>query len=122
MSTRIMYIEKKPQGDRPGGEARIGRVRFSRSGNILYYSGQALEKLKREGPDKANYADVVTGEGYWVSGCKKRGGDRLYSGTIEIDDDVREEYWTAIRNKPECKDQKTIRCSGKYGGKKGARR
>lgn len=121
MKPRIMYIERKPQGSHHGGPARIGRMRFSKSGKILYYAGHALEKLDREGPDKANYADLVTGEGYWVSGCKKRGGDRLNAGTIEIDDDVREEYWTTIRSMPECCDQSIIRCTGKRGGKQGRR-
>ena len=117
MKPRIMYIERKPQGQHHDGPARIGRVRFSQSGKFLYYAGHALEKLGKEGRGKANHADIVTGEGYWVSGCKKKGGDRLNSGTIEIDDDVRVEYWTDIRNMPECRDQKTIRCTGKYGGK-----
>jgi len=55
--------------------------------------------------------------GYWISGCKKDGRDRLYPGIIEIDDDVREEYWTGIRGMPEHKAQRVIRCPGKYGGK-----
>jgi hypothetical protein len=119
MKPRIMYIESKPQGGHHGGPARIGRVRFSQSGTFLYYAGHALEKLGKEGQGKANYADIVTGEGYWVSGCKKRGGDRLHSGAIEIDDNVRVEYWTTIRNMPECCDQKTIRDTGKHSGKQG---
>jgi hypothetical protein len=117
-----MYIELKRHGEQHSGTARIGRVRFSESGKILDYAGHALEKLRKEGRAKSNYLDMVTGEAYWVSGCKKRGGDRLRPGTIEIDDDVREEYWTRIRNMPECKGQKTIRCTGKYGGKQGKRR
>ena len=38
---------------------------------------------------------------------KRRGGDSLYTTNIvtEIDEDVREEYWTEIRNKPELKHQ-----------------
>jgi len=46
---------------------------------------------------------VETGEDYWISGPKHRGGDRLYGGStpIEIDQDVREEYWRSIRGQPE---------------------
>jgi hypothetical protein len=33
---------------------------------------------------------------------------------VEIDDDVREEYWTAIRNKPEMKTVASFKCVGKY--------
>jgi hypothetical protein len=44
----------------------------------------------------------------WISGPHKDGEDRLYVSNIhvEIDDDVREEYWTEIRNKPEFKARK----------------
>ena len=39
-----------------------------------------------------------------MSGPKKDGSDKLYGGVVEIDDDAREEYWTAIRNLPENKE------------------
>src|SRR5687767_2676630 len=41
-------------------------------------------------------------EEYWISGCKKDGSDALYSTLIEIDEDVREEYWAwgNIRSNP----------------------
>jgi hypothetical protein len=63
---------------------------------------------------KANYCDVETGDQYWISGCKKDGTDALYSTTIEIDEDVREEYWTTIRNKPEFKNIRTFKPQAKY--------
>ena len=50
----------------------------------------------------------ATGAEFWISGCKKRGGDRLYGGVIEIDEDVREEYWVSIRGMPQCKHLKLI--------------
>ncbi|HWL92922.1 MAG TPA: 1-deoxy-D-xylulose-5-phosphate synthase [Phycisphaerae bacterium] len=107
MPPRIMYIECKTTGLE--GPARIGRVSFSNTSKTLYYKGRKFQKLNPKG-DKANYFDVETGEQYWISGCKKRGGDRLYGvGKIEIDDDVREEYWTIIRESPASKDQKVIR-------------
>lgn len=89
---------------------RIGRVEFSQTGRTLYYRGRQLKPMKGY---KYNYVDVETGAEYWVSGCKKRGGDTLYGGIIEIDDDAREEYWTTIRNMPGSIDQKTINCPGK---------
>lgn len=110
--TRVMYIEPKP--DALGGPARIGRVTFSRSGNVLYYRGRQFQPVRGVG-SKANYCDRESGEAYWISGCKRRGGDRLYSGTVEIDEDVREEYWTEIRGLPDRKNDRLIRCSGKYG-------
>lgn len=44
-----------------------------------------------------------SGDHYWISGCKKDGSDRLYGERIpiQIDDDVREEYWKEIRNLPD---------------------
>ena len=112
LKPRIMYIECKSDG--LSGHARIGRVSFSKSGKTIYYGGREFGKLSGGG-FKSNYFDVETREEYWISGCKKRGGDRLYPGLIEIDDDVREEYWVDIRAMPQCKEQKVIRCDSKYG-------
>lgn len=100
MQSRIMYIEHKAGA--LIGPARIGRVRFSRTGRTLYYQGQKFQSLKGKG-FKANYFDVDKGDEYWISGCRKDGYDRLYGERmpIEIDDDVRAEYWTQIRRMPE---------------------
>ncbi|MCC6795991.1 MAG: 1-deoxy-D-xylulose-5-phosphate synthase [Candidatus Hydrogenedentes bacterium] len=111
MKSRIMYIECKDGGI--NGPARIGRVAFSRSGRTLYYGGRSFASLKGSG-FKANYYDVETGEEFWISGCKKRGGDRLYSGTVEIDDDVREEYWRDVRSLPRQHELKRVKDAGKY--------
>jgi hypothetical protein len=111
MQTQIMYIEYK--GDGISGPARIGRVTFSKSGKSLYYQGRRFQTLAGRG-FKANYRDVATGEEYWISGCKKDGTDRLYSGTTEIDEDVAEEYWTEIRGEPRDTHEGQLRRSGKY--------
>jgi hypothetical protein len=103
-----MYIECK--GDGLTGSARIGRATFSRTGDTLYYGGKVFQNSKGRG-FKSNYFEVETGEEYWISGPKKRGGDALYATNIpaEIDEDVREEYWTVIRNSPErAKETKTL--------------
>ncbi len=105
----IMYVEMK-RGLL--GRARIGRIRFSKTRKTLYYSGKKLQSLK--GGYKANYYDVESGMEYWVSKCKKNGSDTLYPGIIEIDDDVREEYWTEIRKQPENKHLTKFRSPGKY--------
>ena len=99
---RIMYIECK--GDDLHGSARIGRVTFSRTGATLRYGGKSFGRLGGRG-FKANYRDVESGEQYWISGPRKDGTDRLYKSDlpVEIDEDVREEYWTEIRKKPEWK-------------------
>jgi hypothetical protein len=105
-AARIMYIENK-SGGLSGGEACIGRVTFSKTGSTIYYKNRAFGSLRGRGY-KANYAEAETGEEYWISGPKKDGSDRLYAERVPviIDEDVREEYWTLIRNLPEKKNQK----------------
>jgi hypothetical protein len=100
-----MYIEDKSGG--LTGPARIGRVTFSRTGDTLYYAGKAFQSQKGGG-FKSNYFEVESGNEYWISGPKKNGTDALYKTNVraEIDEDVREEYWTEIRKKPELKHQK----------------
>lgn len=97
---RIMYIECK--GDGLTGPAKIGRVSFSKTGKTIYYHGRTFQSLKGAG-FKSNYYDVESGEAYWISGPKRNGQDALYGGNtpIEIDDDVREEYWREIRQQSE---------------------
>lgn len=112
VKTRIMYIESKgggyqlgPWGNRISvegsltGPARIGRVTFNRTGKTLYYNGLSFQRAEGF---KSNYMCVETGERYWISGPKKRGGDSLYATNIAtvIDEDVRVEYWTKIRGYP----------------------
>lgn len=79
---------------------RIGRVAFSKSGRTIYYKGKPLDRQEGGGVF-GSYTDVSTGNEYWISGYKKRCGDRLFSGMIEIDADAREECWTRIRQLPE---------------------
>jgi hypothetical protein len=98
MKSRIMYVEFK--GNNVTGPARIGRVTFSKTGKTLYYGGK---RFIRASGYKWNCIDLETREHYWISGCRRDGVDRLYgeSTLVEIDDDVREEYWTTIRKQPE---------------------
>jgi len=100
MKNRIMYIEFK--GDNLTGDARIGRVQFSKTMKSIRYNGKLFLSLKGSG-FKSNYYDEATGEEYWISGCKKDGADRLYNenSPIYIDEDVQKEYWKEIRNMPE---------------------
>jgi hypothetical protein len=99
MKSRIMYIERKAGS--LTGEARIGRITFSKTGRTLYYGGNSFRSLRGAG-FKSNYYEVQCGEEYWISGCHKDGLDRLYGERvpIEIDEDVRDEYWSDIRALP----------------------
>ena len=97
--TRIMYIEDKSEG--LIGPARIGRVTFSKSGKSLTYRGRTFQTLKGAG-FKENYFDIESGARYWISGPRKDGRDALYAwktSTVEIDEDVAEEYWRVIRGR-----------------------
>jgi hypothetical protein len=107
MKSRIMYIERKAGS--LTGVARIGRVTFNRTSRTIFYQEHVFRRIVGGG-FKSNYIDEATGEEYWISGCKRRGGDSLYATNvpIEIDEDVREEYWTTIRNLP---DERHNKCA-----------
>jgi hypothetical protein len=105
MRSRIMYIESKAEG--LNGPARIGRVTFNRTGGTLSYKSQSFQSFKGQG-FKANCRETETGEQDWISGPRRDGLDRLYGKSalvVEIDADVREEYWTEIRKQPEQKSR-----------------
>lgn len=97
--TRIMYIEDKSAG--LNGQARIGRVTLSKSGQSLYYAGRYFQRMGGYG-FKANYFDAETGDHFWISGPRKDGKDRLHPSStvpVEIDADVAAEYWRDIRGR-----------------------
>jgi hypothetical protein len=105
MKTRIMYIEDKSNG--LTGPARIGRVEMTKLGKTIYYRGRTFRTLGGRG-FKSNFYDVETGDEFWISGPRRDGRDRLYGErvAVEIDEDVRTEYWTKIRRRPELKARK----------------
>jgi len=94
-----MYIEFK--GEVLTDDARIGRVKFSKTMKSLHCDEKLFKSLKGDG-FKSNYYDSETGDEYWIFGCRKDGADRLYNerSPIFIDEDVQEEYWTEIRKMP----------------------
>ena len=103
-----MYVQC---GWAPG---RIGRVRLSKTGRTLRCNDLELESLAGRGY-KANYYDRESNETYRISGPRKDGQDTLYPGLVEIDDDVREEYWRTIRAMPENAGLTAFRSLGVYG-------
>jgi hypothetical protein len=100
MKTRIMYIEHKSgHGDR--GNAWIGRVEFSKSGQTIYFNGQAFKKFNGHAfsySESSNYFDIETKDGYWISGIKKNGQDRHWAGggKVMIDRNIIDEYLTMV--------------------------
>ena len=99
MKSRIMHIESKAGG--LVGPAPIGRVTFSKTGAMLYHAGKSFQTLKGS-RIKSNYFEVETGEPYWIAGSRKHGQDSLYATNValEVDEDVRDEYWSRIRGLP----------------------
>ena len=100
-----MYVERK--AGELTGPARIGRVTFSKNRKTLLYRGKQFRSLHGRG-FKANFYEVESKDEYWISGCRQDGQDRLYGERVpvEIDEDVREEYWTKIRKLPKNKSKK----------------
>ena len=82
---------------------------FSRTGRTIYYNCRSFQSLDGMG-FKANY--IESGEHYWISGCRKDGNDTLYGGVVEIDDNVREEDWSDIRNMPENSQVSSFKSAG----------
>jgi hypothetical protein len=103
--TRIMYVQR---GREPGW---IGRVHLSKTGRTVYYRDLELGSLAGRGY-KANYFHRETGEHYWISGPRRDGQDTLYPGLVEIDEDVREEYWRDVRNEPTSINERSFRSLG----------
>ena len=97
MEPRILYVERKTGAN----QAWIGRVSFSKTGRTLYYRGMSFRSLGGSGIS-GNYRELESREEYWISGCKRDGGDRLFGSRLPvmIDEDVREEYWTLVRRLP----------------------
>lgn len=91
-----MYIENKSTG--LTGEARIGRVYFSKTGKTLYYKYLKFRSLKGNGY-KSNYYEVNSGDEYWISGPRKDMQNRLYGGNkdVAIDSDVKEKLRELIK-------------------------
>ncbi len=94
MKTQIKYLEHKTSNN---GQAWIGKVEFSKTGQSAYFNNQCFKKLK-SGGIAGNYFDLETGDEYWISGVKKNGQDRHMNGAgkINIDENIIEEYLTLV--------------------------
>jgi hypothetical protein len=89
---QLIYVElKSGQGNR--GPAWITRAHVSKSGRTIYFDGRALKSLFGRGVT-ADYFCRETGEEFWVSGVKARGGDRHWAGggPVRVDERVLDDY------------------------------
>ena len=87
-----MYIENK-NGLIDGARARIGWVRFSKTGRTVYYKDRVLKAIGGRGI-RGNFVSEDSHEEFWVSGIKKRGSNAHPAEAVvaAIDDDAKEEY------------------------------
>ena len=90
MQSRLMYVELK-SGYSDNGPAWIGKAFFSKTGQTIYFNGQAFTKYSGI---SGNYYEKETGDEYWISGVKKNGTDRHWagSGKVQIDKGAAPEY------------------------------
>ena len=96
MKPEIKYIELK-SGFGDNGPAWIGIAEFSKSGRTVYFNGKALKNSNAQGI-AGNYFDIENGDEYWVSGIKKNGTDRHWTGggKIMIDKNIGELYLSLV--------------------------
>ena len=99
IKSRLKYIEYL--GTNLEFEPRIGRVTFSKKGLTIYYQGKSFQAAK-EGTQKGNFIELVSGEPFWIANPKRGGSDRLDGSgePVLLDDNVRAEYWRDIRRQP----------------------
>jgi hypothetical protein len=97
MKSEIKYIELKT-GYSDDGPAWIGNVDFSKSGQTIYFNGQAFK-----GNGHGGCFDIETKEYYWITGIKKSGQNRHWAGKgkIMIDKSIVDDYlkikgWTSL--------------------------
>ena len=109
-----MWIERKTPGGGSSG-ARIGRVFSTKSGRGLRYGDKLFLRLGGDAPRgaNANHYEDTSGDLYWISGCRADGEDALFSTTVYVDEDIRAEYWNAIRGLPDRQDVPSFRAKGK---------
>jgi len=88
MPIDLYYIEKKT-GSNHDGPAWIGYIKKSKTGKTIYFNNRAYQKYGH-----GDYADIETGEGYWISRIKRNGQDRHWAGhgKIMIDRKAVNEY------------------------------
>lgn len=97
MINDLMYIELKT-GYSDDDPAWIGYVKTSKSKKTIYFNDHAFQK---NSDGYSNYIDVETGEGYWISGLKKKESNRHWAGhgKIMIDQRAVDEYLSLIGEK-----------------------
>ena len=89
-----MYVELKT-GYNDNGPAWIGKASFSKTGRTIYFNGQAFQGGRIGG----KHYEMASRDMYWMSGVKKDGSDRHWTGSskIKIDKTVISEYLEIVK-------------------------
>lgn len=92
-----MYVELKT-GYSDNGPEWIGKVKFSKTGQTIYFNGKTFKKTHGF---VGNYYDAETDDEYWISGVKKNGEDRHWAGAgkVKIDKKIVDDYLNIIGQK-----------------------
>ena len=90
MKKELIYVELT-NGFNHDEKAEIGFGYYNRTRSTIYFNGRILGKGKSI---VGNFVDIETGEDYWVSGTKKNGQNRHWTGQgkIHIDKIAISEY------------------------------
>ncbi|MCF8278320.1 MAG: hypothetical protein K9J17_16450 [Flavobacteriales bacterium] len=96
MKPKLRYVELKT-GYSDNGPAWIGLAEFSKSGQTVYFNGQAFRNIGGSGV-AGNFIDVETSDEYWISAIKKDGNDRHWAGAgkVKIDRNVIDFYQSLV--------------------------
>ena len=97
MKSELKYIELK-SGYHDDGPAWIGLVDFSKTGQTIYFNGQAFK-----GNGHGSCFDIETKETYWITGIKKDGQNRHWAGKgkimidrLVVDDYLKIKEWSSL--------------------------
>ncbi len=94
-----MFVQLKTGFDTDLGPSWIGWVDFNRSWNTARFHGRELRRTP--GLWTGNFADVETGETYWISGPKRDRTDTRYGpATTTVDEDAVEPYEAFLGGAP----------------------
>jgi hypothetical protein len=77
-----MYIEQKTDKKaslQDRGPAVVAEVKFSKTGQTIYYGDKRFQRIKGGGIS-GNYWCLEDGNEYWISGVKKSGTNRHWAG------------------------------------------
>ncbi|BDV29379.1 hypothetical protein [Microbacterium terricola] len=103
MPDRIMFVHLKTGYDTDAGPSWISRVRFTKSWRTAYFHGRTLRRVTGTANANfdANFYDVESDEGYWISGPKRDRSDGRYRHQKPIiEEDVRAEYEAFLAGAP----------------------